>query len=307
MDTGFYNQASSAKLGWTPSWFGAQHFDEALEEGIKKFQTEHDLTPDGLCGPMTYRRAWTERQASISDYKPTGGVGLVGQKYIVHNGRFIPIDWDKVILWDQPDGLGCDKGTYYDYSGEKDRVPMLFVNHWDVCLSAASCAKVIARRGISIHFCIDNDGTIYQLLDTQHGAFQAGRRHGNKHGIGVEISNAYYTKYQDWYVKNGFGPRPVVEKNAVKVHGHGLKEHLDFYPVQIEAAKALWKAMHLGLGIPLEAPRLPNGEPNLGVDAGCDNGDFTGFCHHYNITRNKIDCAGLDLWSLLEEVKAELD
>ena len=40
---------------------------------------------------------------------------------------------------------------------------------------------------------------------------------GNQRGIGVEIANAYYTKYQDWYVKNGFGERPVVE--SAEVHG----------------------------------------------------------------------------------------
>ena len=61
---------------------------------------------------------------------------------------------------------------------------------------------------------IDNDGTIFQMLDTQHKAWHAGIPNyegGNPKGIGVEISNAYYLKYQDWYVKNGFGERPVQE------------------------------------------------------------------------------------------------
>ena len=308
MDKEFYNQSSAVKLGWTPNWFGAQHFDEDLTEGIKEFQREHGLTPDGLCGPMTYRRAWTDRQANISDFKPQPRAGLVGQKYIVHNGKFLEIDWDKVILWDEPQGLDCDKGTYYDYSGKEDRKPMMFVNHWDVCLSAESCAKVLKRRGISVHFCIDNDGTIFQLLDTQQGAYQAGNTKCNRGSIGVEISNAYYTKYQSWYERNGFGPRPVVPKGEAKVHGgRGLDEHLDFYPVQVEALKALWKALHKGLGIPLEAPRHDNGDPKLEVDARCTRSEFEGFCHHYNITRRKIDCAGLDIWSLLDEVKAELD
>ena len=101
-------------------------------------------------------------------------------------------------------------------------------------------AKIINRRGVSMHFGIDNDGTIYQLLDTQHGAWQAGHWYGNKQGIGVEISNAYYTKYQGWYEKNGFGSRPVVT-DAV-VHKRTLGDHLGFYPVQLEALKKLWKA-----------------------------------------------------------------
>ena len=306
-DKDFYNQSSAGKLGWTPNWFGSTHFDDELVEAIKLFQEDHGLTADGMCGPSTYRRAWTERQANISDYKPPKTSHLIGQKYIVHNGGFLPIEWDKVKLWDEPDGLRADSGTYYDYSGKQDRQPNHFVNHWDVCLSAESCARVVNKRGISVHFCIDNDGTIFQMLDTQHGAWQAGKAKPNKRGIGVEISNAYYTKYQGWYEKNGFGPRPVVPKGEAKVHKGSLEEHLDFYPIQKEALKALWKALHLGLDIPLEAPRDDSGEPILGVDQRCADAEFDGFIHHYHITRRKIDCAGLDIWTMLEEVKAEME
>ena len=35
--------------------------------------------------------------------------------------------------------------------------------------------------------------------------------------IGVEIANAYYPKHQKWYVKNGFGERPIWKEK--KVHG----------------------------------------------------------------------------------------
>ena len=33
MDKIFYNQASAAKLGWTPEWFGAYEFNEELSNG----------------------------------------------------------------------------------------------------------------------------------------------------------------------------------------------------------------------------------------------------------------------------------
>jgi len=305
-DKDFYNQASAAKLGWTPNWFGARYFDDELVEGIKEFQREYDLTADGKCGPMTYRRAWTDRQDNISDYKPPQSLNIVGAKHIVHNGKFFEIEWDKVILWDEPGGLQCDAGNYYDYSGKPDRKPTQKTWHWDVCLSAERCAKVLNKRGISVHFCIDNDGTIYQLIDTQHGAWHSGTRQGNRHGIGTEISNAYYTKYQDWYEKHGFGPRSVVAKGEARVHGVGLKEHLDFYPVQIEAVKALTKAIHLALDIPLECPMKEDGTANLGVDAKTLSGEFAGFNNHYNYTRNKIDCAGIDMLKLLAEVKESI-
>ena len=62
MDKIFYNESSAVKLGWSPDWFGASHFDEELLKKVKKFQQEHGLTADGLVGPTTYRRIWTERK-----------------------------------------------------------------------------------------------------------------------------------------------------------------------------------------------------------------------------------------------------
>ena len=142
------------------------------------------------------------------------------------------------------------------------------------------------------------------MLDTQHKAWHAGisgGQGGNPKGIGVEISNAYYLKYQDWYIKNGFGERPV--KKDASVHGKKMKPFTDFYPVQLEALKALWKAIHIGVGIPLECPLSESGELSDTVDNDCVNGKFSGICNHYNFTKGKLDCAGLDIMSLLKEVK----
>jgi hypothetical protein len=207
-------------------------------------------------------------------------------------------------LWDEDLGLDCEAGSYYDYAGKPDRKPTMFVNHWDVCLSSESCAMVLGRRGISVHFCIDNDGTIYQLLDTQHGAWHAGNGKVNHASIGVEISNAYYPKYQDWYVREGFGERPI-QDNA-RVHGKKLKPFTDFYPVQIEALKALWEAVHKGIGIPLDVPTM-DGETSTGVHKDSARAKFSGFVSHYNLTARKIDCAGLDLLQLSNEVKAKIE
>ena len=308
MDTEFYNKSSSDSLGWLPSWFGCTEFNNALVEAVKRWQKQHGLTADGLVGPMTYRRVWTDREAHISDHEPTTRCPVVvGDKHIVHNGNFIPIEWDKVILWDEEDGFKTKKGNYTDFAGKPDRKPTMFVNHWDVCLSSESCATILNKRGISVHFLIDNDGTIFQMLDTQHKAWHAGIPHyegGNTKGIGVEISNAYYTKYQDWYVRRGFGERPLQEHGYV--HGGTLKTFLDFYPVQLEALKALWKAVHLGLKIPLGYPLNAQGSIETSVHRECERGTYHGICNHYNFTKNKIDCAGLDLPTLLQETKESL-
>jgi len=305
MDKDFYNKSSSDSLGWEPSWFGCEEFDISLVKAVQRWQKSKGLTADGLVGPATYRRMWTEREATISDYEPKKSSYATGNKHIVHNGSFIPIEWDKVVLWDEAGGFKADKGCYTDYSGKPDRQPAMFVNHWDACLSSESCAKVLNRRGISVHFLIDNDGTIYQMLDTQHKAWHAGISGGvggNPKGIGVEISNAYYLKYQDWYIKNGFGERPVQED--AHVHGKKMKPFTDFYPTQLEALKALWKAVHIGIGIPLVYPINSSGNLSDTVDKDCVKGKFHGICNHYNFTKGKMDCAGLDISSLIEEVKS---
>lgn len=304
MDKDFYNKSSSDSLGWAPSWFGCDEFDVNLVKAVQKWQKANGLTGDGLVGPMTYRRIWTERESTISDYEPRKYAYSQVDKHIVHNGHFIPIEWSNVILWDENGGFKSRKGCYTDYSGKPDRNPTMFVNHWDVCLSAESCAKVLNKRGISVHFLIDNDGTIFQMLDTQHKAWHAGIARyegGNSKGIGVEISNAYYTKYQDWYVKRGYGARPIQEYGHV--HGRTLDPFLDFYPVQLQALKALWKAVHIGIGIPLEYPKNSQGHVETGVHKDCERGRFEGICNHYNFTKGKIDCAGLDVPTLISEVK----
>jgi len=297
MDKVFYNEASASKLGWTPDWFDCDDFDDDLVVVIKKWQRKVGLTADGLFGPSSYRVKLNERLEAIDSFEPSSTCKKE-DAYIVHAGNFIPINWPKVVLWSEETGLKLSKG-YTPYFEPRDI--NMFVNHWDVCLDSKTCARVLSNRGISVHFCIDNDGTIYQLLDTNHAAWHAGGRAWNHSSIGVEISNAYYTKYQDWYDKKGFGKRPIV--TGEKVHGKSMKDFTDFYPVQIEALKALWEAIHNGIGIPLEAPTDENGETLKVVSKEAESNKFKGFVSHYHLTRRKIDCAGLDIAELLKQIK----
>ena len=167
-------------------------------------------------------------------------------------------------------------------------------------MNSKSCARVLNNRGLSVHFLIDNDGTIYQICDINHMCFHAGSK-VNKTSIGVEIANAYYPKYQNWYKKNGFGERPIISGESV--HGKSLDDFTGFYPIQIKALQALWSAIHKGVGLPLECPVDSNGETLKSVDSKCARGTFKGFISHYHITSRKIDCAGLDIASLLKEIK----
>jgi len=302
MDKHFYNEASAKKLGWEPNWFGEKYFDDKLVRAIKKWQRVRSLNADGLCGPMTFRRLWTERQAEIGDYKPSD---CYYSNYIVYNGEFFPIEWDKCVLWSEKGGMQAKPGHFYDYSGRPKRKIRYFVNHWDVCLSSKSCQSVLNKRGISVHFLIDNDGTIYQTLDMQHAAWHAGSSRTNRPSVGVEITNAYYPKYQEWYVKHGFGERPVIED--AWVHRSHLDPFLGFYPEQIKAAKALWKAIHGATGIPYETPVSQFGKTSTQYVQDVAYGKFSGFVSHYHISKSKIDCAGLDIKTLLDETEHDIE
>jgi hypothetical protein len=276
-----YNKRSSAKLGWEPQWFGCSDFDSHLIESIKEFQLEFGLTADGLCGSVTYRRKYSERLSEKTD------------EVIICNDTEIPIEWGKVVLWTEPNGMAAPSGTYRRHNGPRD--PRFFVNHWDVCLDSKTCFKVLKKRGISVQFMIDNDGTIYQTMDTKHIAWHAGRSF-NSSCVGVEISNAYYPKYQGWYEKR-FGPRPIVK--GAKVRGRSLRDHLGFYEIQKQAAAALWKAISIGHNIPLVTPTNPDGSERAETLRRSELSDYRGILHHYHLTTKKIDCGGFDITKYL--------
>jgi hypothetical protein len=297
MNKDFYNKSSSTQLGWEPSWFGVKHFDEKLVSAIKKWQRKYKLTADGLCGPTTFRRIWTERQANIDSLKPTS---RKYSNYLVYNGNFIPIGWERVVLWSEEGGLQAKAGNYYDYAGKPDRDIRLFVNHWDVCLDSTRCNDVLNKRGISVHFLIDNDGTIFQTLDMQHGAWHGSSSRVNRSSVGVEISDAYYPKYQDWYARNGHGERPLMSEAVV--HGQKLDPFLGFYPVQIQAAQALWKAIEASTKVEFKTPLGSDGETSKKYERDVVYGKFAGIISHYHCSKNKIDCAGMDIKELMEDL-----
>jgi len=295
-DKNFYNLSSAERFGWDPSWFCCETFDDILINNVIEFQRTHGLDADGLVGPATFTRAMTEREAKFELAMMALAEKSEGaQKYISCNSERIPIDWDKVVGLHGKGSLKLPHSNFKNYH-KKVRDPQMLVTHWDACLSAASCHRVLKKRGISSHFVIDNDGTIYQMVDTQDIAWHAPPV--NDLSIGIDISNAYYMKYQRWYRKK-FGNRPVLEDSTV--HGVDLGPHLGYYPVQIEAYKALVSALSKHYDIPLECPT--NGDGTLLTKVKSSIKNFTGTVCHYHVSRKKIDCAGLDLVNILEEIR----
>jgi len=274
-----YNKKSAKKYGWHPSWFDRHltDFDTELIECIKWFQLIHDLEVDGMVGPMTFRRALSTRDLETS------------KNYILVDGQHIDIDWDvKIDLMPK----NCFK------TWRKEREPNMIVTHWDATTSAEKCKRVLQARGISTHFCIDNDGVIHQYVDVNNVAWHA--RGVNNCSIGIDFTNAYYLKYKNYYINKGFNERPVCKDSVV--HNVKLRPHLGYYPVQISAYKKLVETLCSHYDIPFCVPTDDEGNLSDTVDKSAAKGKFNGVVCHYHLTRGKIDCAGLKLKEIIQSL-----
>ena len=131
-----------------------------------------------------------------------------------------------VVLWSDPQGFDayqtrcidqtggcCDfesrrygvrKGVEHGSLDElRDRISQL-VLHFDGCVNSRSCFKSMHNRprpsgegcGLSAHFMIDADGTIYQTLDLVERAYHA--EEANSGSIGVEICNRGRVDRSEW-------------------------------------------------------------------------------------------------------------
>jgi len=90
------------------------------------------------------------------------------------------------------------------------------------------------------------------------------------------------------------------------MHGRILPTaFLGYYPVQIRAYKALLTALHLHYGIPMEC-LMDDGELSSRAYPSSVTKKFKGVINHYNVSKKKWDCAGLELDKILEEIKKEL-
>lgn len=298
----FYNVASANQLKWSPQWFGEDEIDDEFIKKVKEYQKIHGLVPDGLVGPKTYKSIYTELEAKQAlVLRKFNNSIQTDKKYVYCNSKPVEIAWDKVITFKDENGFKASQGTYR--KAEKERKVNFFCCHWDCALSSKSCYSILERRKLSVQLSIDNDGTIYQFLDLNDIAQQAGSNNygsWNNESIGVEITNAIEIKYQQYYEKMGFGSRPLYKN--VSAHNKFYGTILGFYPIQLEALKVLLSTVCKYYNIPLICPTDQNGKYLTKVYGPIVKHKWSGVCSHLNLTTEKWDCAGLDLVKLLSEI-----
>ena len=200
-----------------------------------------------------------------------------------------------------------------------------FVLHYDGCGLSEICFAVLQRRGLSVHFLLDVDGTVYQTLDLQERAWHATT--SNDRGIGIEIANigAYApgdTKvFSEWYERTiagqvrlkypatagatkihtpNFTGRPL-RPDAVRgvVQGKALEQY-DLTPGQyaalIKLTAALCRVFPL---INCDCPRDAAGQPLRQKLPDAVLAKYRGLLGHYHIQENKIDPGPALQWDLL--------
>ncbi|WP_165219003.1 N-acetylmuramoyl-L-alanine amidase [Aquisphaera insulae] len=108
-----------------------------------------------------------------------------------------------------------------------------FVIHYDVCGTSRRCFEVLHDlRGLSVHFMLDADGTIYQTLDLKEQAWHA--TIANSRSIGIEIANigayppAHSKTLEQWYRAGDDGKTILTipgeaERNSLRDRGALLR------------------------------------------------------------------------------------
>lgn len=188
------------------------------------------------------------------------------------------------------------------------KVVSQFVLHFDGCVNSRSCFKSMHNRprpggglgcGLSAHFMIDADGTIYQTMDVVERAFHA--EIANSGSVGVEICNRGRVDRSEWSrLPPEYRTRPT---RTVLVNGEA-HEAYDFRPEQYESLVALTRSL---LRIfPRIKPEVPERDGQVVMDTLADPLAFAGILGHFHIEKKKWDPGALD-WARLLRALSGLD
>ncbi len=201
-----------------------------------------------------------------------------------------------------------------------------FVIHFDARGTSRRCFEVLQdRRGLSVHFMLDLDGTIYQTLDAKEAAWHA--TIANSRSIGIEIANigAYAagksSDLEKWYHADADGCIRIVapqagqvidpidftrglypsrnEKIVGSIQGEPLEQY-DLTPQQYEALARLTATLCTVFPkIRCDYPRDDQGvliPHKLPAD---QFEQYHGILGHYHVQMNKVDPGPAFQWDRL--------
>ena len=187
------------------------------------------------------------------------------------------------------------------------------VIHYDACGLARECFRVLHdQRGLSAHFLLDVDGTLYQTLDLESQAWHA--RSANPRSIGIEIAHVgafppgQGEPAEAWYAADESGTRLRIpdglggvrtpdfagrparpEPVRGEIHG-SVYEQYDFTDAQYDALAKLTAALaRLFPDLELDAPRDVHGRVRTDALSPAELERHRGLLGHWHVTSEKID------------------
>ena len=188
----------------------------------------------------------------------------------------------------------------------------LVVLHYDACGTSQRCFEVLHDiRGLSAHFLVDLDGTIYQTLDLADTAWHAGP--ANVRSIGIEIAHVGAHPPDSpgplatWYQPGPTGTRLVLPSGAsvrdASFEGRPARDELvrgviqgqdlvqyDFTDEQYRALAKLSVALVRTFpNVELRAPEDAYGNPLDRALTQAETERFRGFCGHWHVSAAKVD------------------
>jgi N-acetyl-anhydromuramyl-L-alanine amidase AmpD len=208
------------------------------------------------------------------------------------------------------------------------------VLHYDACGVSKVCFQALRSRGLSVHFLLDVDGTIYQTLDVQERALHATT--SNDRSIGVEIANIgafspdTAQPLDEWYHRESGGDVVLTIPSKIKnpriatprfrgrpirpepVRGCVQDKELVQYDFTAEQYAALAKLTAALCGVLPELrcdyPHARDGEPIQHRLSEAELVNYRGILGHYHVQENKVDPGPAFQWKrFITEVREELE
>jgi N-acetylmuramoyl-L-alanine amidase len=172
-----------------------------------------------------------------------------------------------------------------------------FIFHHDGCADAAMCWEVLHNeRGLSCHFIVDNDGTIYQTIDLAYMAYHAAEY--NISSIGVEMSNRGAAKSKDdpYYHHKRAITSCTINNSKILC--------FDFTEAQKKSMRQLCSDLtHFLPNLPIEYPQSAPGQQS--TDTLGDAFSYAGYLGHYHCTRRKWDPGPFNFKEFCEKLRGQ--
>ena len=208
-----------------------------------------------------------------------------------------------------------------------------FVIHFDAAGTSRKCFEILQdKRGLSVHFMLDIDGTIYQSLDLKERAWHA--TIANDRSVGIEVANigAYplndRNQLDKWYRPGPDGKIRLVEPGSTNstgsstgdvvlrpdreepivgtVQGGKLRQY-DFTPQQYEALTRLTATLcTIFPKIRCDYPRDASGALITSKLPPAQYNSYQGILGHYHVQDNKVDPGPALQWDRLVDSSKKL-